>query len=276
MINTYLNVRMKEYCYISKKNIPQDISGFCTDNVCECVSGFISSDQGYACFHFYRLNDAKALSAMIKKDFEDATSVKMNIIGANLGTIFLPWKTKDRNLTYDFYKDEEAMAELKKDLYMKCYLLKEDEESFFDILEESRIKINENLFIYNAEVVDRKLKEKKFQVTMNGKCQFIVTGIKDFVAYQNLARVTYELSNNSNIFSNKNTSHFNCFKPQKNGDKEKTVIFDFSGSVTVTDDPPQQRRSLACRKITDIKKYPEFRSLNKQSLLNSYKTKNPI
>lgn len=150
--STRLDVEMGKYQFIPKGKIPENLDGFVTSNVVECVCGFISSEQGFAFFHFFRMNDPKYLTDLIKRDFAEATHIKMVLIGGNPTNLFLPWKEKKRELKFmDWNKgtqsievkmDFEALISLRRSLkedadhFTKCVVPKEKSQNLHQIISE--------------------------------------------------------------------------------------------------------------------------------------------
>lgn len=223
--NFSLEVATGEYYYLPKTYIKDYITGFITKDVRDCICGLISSDQGYAFFHFFRNDDPKDLAEKIKKDFKNSTSVKILLIGGNLINSFLPWKEKNRELKY--LSDDkttnssglQAMELMSQRLNVDssfntvCELtdpLKKEEMA--KLLKECVTKTTQkNLFEYNYDSLNRKLSEKDFLVSgFFGQCTFRVRSTKDFIGYQNLAKVMHVLTVDTKLFNKHKIKHLHC------------------------------------------------------------------
>lgn len=127
----YLKVPMRQYHYISKKDM-NGVTGFVTENVCECVAGVIIGRDGYAMYHFSVNDDPGSLADNIWLDFHHTDNIKHIIFGGNVVDSFFPWKSKNRHVLFtstpkkdcnqkieqtatDFKKDEDAMNAIKEE-----------------------------------------------------------------------------------------------------------------------------------------------------------------
>ena len=79
----YLEVEMEYYLFVKKKIVPSNLAGFYTYNVCECLCGFISSEKGYAFFHFFKRQDAGHLINLIERDVSDSEALNIFLVGGN-------------------------------------------------------------------------------------------------------------------------------------------------------------------------------------------------
>lgn len=276
----YINVDMNHYQYIPMEEVPQNLTGFMTTRVHECVVGFISSDQGYGFFHYNRLNDPIVLAEVIKKDFQDATNIKVTLLGGNPGGLLFPWKANHRNVELEqwdseyekLYKhNEDAMIVLQKELvkdmgdfsgYFARFFLGNTNENgensqsdeVKEILKTNLLKIGEddNLITYDYTAIDRILKEKKFKVRgFDGGCTFTIDGVKDFVSYQNIAKLVDSFKNVCD-FDGECITHFNT-------PLGFNVYAKFNGHITASGKMMWQDNT-----INEIHELPGFRIPNKK------------
>lgn len=281
-----LNVEMGTYQFISKEKMPEKLVGFVTQNVCECACGYISSDQGYAFFHFFRLDDPDCLAELIKRDFSESTNVKMILMGGNPTNLFLPWKDKKRNLKFiDWDYETESPAEKvgaealirlrqgvrdESDYFSKCLVPVQNKNMLFQLISECiTTKTKDGLITYDYAVLDKKMSEQKFHVEgFDGFCFFNVASVKDFIGYQNISKLIYAAIK-THLFTGENVSHFNC----KIG---ATLFADFSGNFGVQSREGNVSEELVGVVSDIIGNKPEFSdysSLNKQDIVPSFRTK---
>lgn len=281
-----LEVPIENYVFFSKEQVDNNkAKGFFTKNACECVSGYLSSDQGYAFFHFYRLNNATELTSLIKRDFAKASNLQLTLIGGNPVNMCFPWNAKKRSLTFFHYdkqlknliehKDEKAMAHLQTELleFNEYY-------SYFHVHPTERDEINniinccitnensEGLLSYDFKKLNTLLKEKQFLVSgFDETGTFVVQGIKDLIAYQNLASVA-EAVNKTNLISKTNISHYNC-------PTHADLYADFDGKIGVVKDNENQKLlkldELIFDKLNRARSTLSKTSLNKQAIIPNLK-----
>lgn len=212
----YLHIGMSRYRYIPKGSIPKNLKGFFTFFVCECVAGIISSDQGYGFFHYFKTNDPSNLQNLISRDFGNATSVKIILIGGNSNNLCLPWKVHNRELKLkkpdgSMLYGENALAQLVT-IPENSISFASRQDEYYDmqaIFEENLTMLeNKKRYIYDRSKINEILRDRKFVVhshTSLGACSFEVKGVKDFVGYQNVEAVKKVCA----IFD-LNVVHYNC------------------------------------------------------------------
>lgn len=283
---TYLNIEMNEYQYIPREIIPINLEGFFTSNVCECVTGFISSDRGIAFFHFFRRNDENQLINLIKRDFQDANSLKITLVGANIGkSILFPSKVEGKSLKRrreDVEDEQSLIEELKREVvsgspYFTHFQMNEaDRNKFSDCSRDQPQFITDslenkctNLITYNFSMIEKTLKKNPLEVNgFDDSFTFKANSLKDFIAYQNLSRIVYALIS-LDLFNADNTSHYNT--PIGNN-----LFVSLDGHITSNRSRCYNLEKLEERSaevIPDCTHYPTFHSMNKQNLIDSFKTK---
>lgn len=238
-----LSVDMSHYQFLPKDTIPKNIKGFFTRNVCECVAGMISSDQGFGFFHYFRLDDPERLKSLISRDFGNATSVKITLFGGNPNFNCFPWKAENRELVLEkkdgtlLHNQEAAsLLTLSNNVSFRHpnpkIAFSQTQPSYMEGIYMSNATIQENrtdsLICYNWTRIDESLKEKKFTnfgfVVSDAReigftIDFTITGIKDLSGYQN-TRIIKDICS---IFD-ANTTHFNCMTGAD-------IFADFNGDI---------------------------------------------
>lgn len=232
-----LEVKIEQYQYIAKDNIPKNLVGFITDNVRDCVCGLISSDQGFVFFHFYRRDDPEDLKQRIEKDFKNSTCIKISLFGGNFVNTFFPWEVTERELHFlpqdkkSEYCGIEAMKliqESEKEPLKVVYTV--DLSKFglelLQLVGQCQKNLKDNgFFEYDLDLLNTKLKEKQFQVfAFEDRSHFKVQRFEDFIGYQSLSKVLYAISEIT-LSDKSNLKHHYCYP-------SKLVIADFDGSCS--------------------------------------------
>lgn len=127
----------------------------------------------------------------------------------------------------------------------------------------------DGLITYDYAALDKKLSECKFHVDgFDSGCNFTVASVKDFIGYQNVAKLV-QVAINTGLFTRENISHFNC-------DMCSTIFADFSGNFGVSRYPEKSLKELTGIPSEEINRDSEFVadiSLNKQDLIPTLRMK---
>jgi len=116
---------------------------------------------------------------------------------------------------------------------------------------------------YNYKHLDKDLKNNSFKVeACDGEWTFYTRGIKDFVAYQNIAKIIDSLLKQKELFNDKNIKHFHCVLMS-------TLTVDLFGTCKAYQEKDLNLENLQiisppCQKIAIIKNVTSAVSLNKQ------------
>lgn len=249
-----------QYQYVPKSQINGNRIGFIAPNVCECVCGLITSDQGVGFFHFSRSCKPSDLAEKLKKDFQNATSVKITLIGGNPVPGFSPWKEKNRELTYENGENKlsgpEAMEKFRKEGKPDMGCSYQDAQNLLAILDTCSKKAFEgkSLITYDYNLLNEKLAEKSFKaMDRNGQFSFKISNYKDFSGYQTLAKVIHVLTGIPELFTGNNIQHYNNLIKIYSPVNDTTANFDGDfnalpngaflgreGEFTTVDDDPQK------------------------------------
>jgi hypothetical protein len=296
-------VPMYYYKFISKSSVMPDIDGFATTNLCECVCGFITSDQGYAFFHFSLESSAESLAEFAAKDFLGASKIQVILLGGNPSIYFFPWKSKNRDILYSASKPRDSDNGRSTNIDSNAVDLKKDEDAWQQIKSTLESNPNRNRFFlvhrkcepsipwgkskYNTCI--RKIKNNLLVYQMaklnaalhpNGEkliaagpeLQFTLHNFKDSLGYQNLARLTKALTKYSNLFNKDNIIHFNTIN-------DAVVLADFvDGKCHVYDRENEHdliqevevEIGSPLKKIDSVRTISPLESLKKQKIRSGY------
>lgn len=235
-------VNMHEYRFLRKDDIPEGVKGFYTNNVCECVVGMISSDQGYGFFHYYRECEPERLKEFISRDFTNATSIKITLIGGNPNNLLAPWEVDNRELKFErddgtTASDEEtAQLALNSPHFFRfptqMGVWIDPTQALMEIIgkyiykpkNESPLVTYDAICTFDWPQIDIALNGTKIELISyshknKGTFGFKTHGKKDFVGYQNL-RIVKKICSAFDA----NLVHFNC-------GLQADVFFDFDGHL---------------------------------------------
>ncbi|WP_028387530.1 hypothetical protein [Legionella fairfieldensis] len=219
--NLLLNVPMENYLFIPKNKHSENIKGFFSHGVWDCVCGFISGKNGYAFFHFYKKNDPDCILNLIKKDFESDPELRITLIGGSLSNAFNPWKEKNRHVSAEDWNNNYAQLTGNDAInWIRKTEINPDSSYFHPerknrhklekIVQECIIELDNGFIEYDYKKLDLMLKDLNLTVRgFGGAASFNVRGIKDLVGYQNMGRLLRAFSE-SRIVSKENISHYHC------------------------------------------------------------------